>query len=137
VLRRSADAVSGKTYTDAQTVFCFTTANAGNGQSRVTLVPEVRHGPARTRFAGMDGSLTLAAARDCEVLDDLSLHALLVPGQTLIVTSTNEPLTVGANFLQCVDDTRRQRKLLLIRLIRAGQDSLYHDTDGRLTIHDL
>jgi hypothetical protein len=58
-------------------------------------------------------------------------------GQTLVLSCTPEPLTVGANFFQCLTETQKQRKLLLIRLSQAGPDRLYPEGENRLTIEDL
>ncbi len=137
VLRRGEDGVSGTTYADAQTTFRLLAVDAGDGRARISLSPQVQHGAPKTRFTGLDGSLSLAATRECDVLDELTIQAVMVAGQTLIVTSTPDALTVGANFFQCVDDARQQRKVLLIRLVRAGNDHLYDDSEHKMTIDDL
>lgn len=137
ILRRTENAVSGTTFADAQTAFRLKAVDAGNGQTLVSLLPEVQHGPPRTRFTGRDGGLSLSASRESDAFEELKIQVPMEVGQTLIVTSSDEPLTIGGNFFQCDDPSRPQRKWLLVRLVWAGQERMFEDPHRKLTIDDL
>lgn len=120
---KQGDAVTGETYYQAQCRFAILTYPQGDGRVLIELIPEIQHGQPQRKFSSSgDGVFQMAAKPRSEPLTDLTMKAIMAPGETLILGATDELRGVGKSFFTR-DDGRRQ--VLLIRLAASQTDGLF------------
>lgn len=112
------------TLRDAQCKLSLLTQPQGDGRVRVEVTPEIHHGPARQRWVGEGGSFRVDLSHDCRRFDDLTLAAVLAPGQTLILAGIPETAGLGQWYFAGEDGMPGQR-LLLLRLAHTQFDDLF------------
>ena len=126
VLTHEAGQVCGERVQQAQCLLAVETNPMGDGRVRIELTPEVHFGQPIQKFVGHDGVFRLDTGRHRKVFDRLRIEAILVPGQTLIVTGTPEARGLGKHFFAEVPvGDAPQAKLLLIRLSQTQYDDLF------------
>jgi hypothetical protein len=145
LLERGSDGVSGATYRDATTLFSIEAAPAANGCVRITVTPEIKHGPLEKSWVGEDGMFRLETGQRRHRLEHLSFIAALPRDGMLVIGSAgNDSASVGDGLLK---DRERGSgtsvRLLTIRPLADTVDPLFTSGDGEtmpsddvpLTIH--
>lgn len=94
------------------------------GRLRLELVPGLEFGEPQQRVTGNAGMMRYEIQRDQEIFHALAFSALVRPGQTLVVTATDEPKGVGAAFFADRFATQGDRLLMLLYVAR-GRDDLF------------
>lgn len=117
--------VCGETFQEAQTMFAMEAHGNDDGSATLELVPQIQHGPSRSRFVGREGAFCLEAGRDRRVFDDLIIESRLLPGQTLVIGSVGPNRALGGCFFRHADGDPNVRKLLLVRVARSPGDKLF------------
>ncbi len=138
LLERASEGVSGATYRDATTLFSIEAVPAANGCVRVTVTPEIKHGPLEKSWVGEDGMFRLETGQRRHQLEHLSFSATLPRDGTLVVGSAgNDSASVGDGLLK---DRQRgsgtSARLLTIRPLADGVDPLFDAGDGNSTPSD-
>ncbi len=85
LLERADDGVSGATYRDASTILSMEVTPGANGSVRITVVPEVKHGPLEKSWVGEDGMFRLEAGQRQHRLEHLGFTATLPRDSMLII----------------------------------------------------
>jgi hypothetical protein len=98
---------------------------SGDGTVRVDLVPEIRHGDVKQKWAPGNGTLLRDAGQEASAFDQLRLTAILSPGQTLLVTGTEEAKGLGGLLFSRGSGESSERLLLLLRLAQTQYDDLF------------
>lgn len=138
LLERGSDGVSGATYCDATTLFSIEAAPAANGCVRITVTPEIKHGPLEKTWVGEDGMFRLETGQRRHRLEHLSLIATLPRDGMLVVGSAgNDSASVGDGLL---NDRERGSgtsvRLLTIRPLADTVDPLFASDDGETVASD-
>lgn len=120
---KEGDAVTGETYYQAQCRFAILTYPQGDGRVLIELVPEIQHGQPQREFSSPgDGIFEFAQRPRSEALADLTMKAIMSPGETLILGATDELKGVGKAFFSRADG---RRQIMLIRLAASQTDGLF------------
>jgi hypothetical protein len=117
--------VGGQVFHDAQCVLASRCYPEGHGGARLELVPEVHHGEPRKQWVASEGTFHPLTGREREVFTDLMIDVQLAPGQTLILSCTDEIKGLGQNFFVEAGPGDAQRKMFLIRLAQTQRDDLF------------
>jgi len=125
VLRLDEGEVVGRTYEQAQCRFAARSLPQGDGRVRIELVPEVHHGEIRQRWVGDQRALRLDAGQQREAFDKLQIEATLSPGQTMLLTCTDDLKGLGRQFFADGEKPNVQRRMLLIRLTQTQIDDRF------------
>jgi hypothetical protein len=127
LLSDPAGQISGSTYQNAQCIWGLKTSPQGDGRVRVQLTPEIHHGQPRNRWVGQStGIFRQVTGRSQKSFDDMQIDTYLAPGQTLILSATDELRGLGKHFFDARGaDEQQGTKLLLIRLARTQYDDLF------------
>ncbi|MEQ8790621.1 MAG: hypothetical protein RIC55_30265 [Pirellulaceae bacterium] len=125
VLRVDEGRIVGQTYQQAQCRFAARTFPQGDGRVRIELVPEIHHGDIRQRWIGDNRALRLDAGQQRQSFDELQIEATLSPGQTLLLTCTNELKGLGQYFFSDGEKPTVGRRMLLIRLTQTQMDDRF------------
>jgi len=113
------------TYEEAKCEFALAAEPQGDGRVRIELTPEISHGPARQRWVGIDGLFRVDLARDRRRFVDSQLHAILSPGQTLLVAAAPDADNFGRAFFLEDAKSGSCRRILLVRLSQTQCDDLF------------
>ena len=117
--------VRAETFNEGQALFAVRSYPSGDGTVRVELVPEIKHGEVKHQWVPGNGTLRHDVGRQTSAFDPLRVSAVLSPGQTLLVTSSDEPKGIGSLlFVRGTGDTS-ERLILLIRLAQTQYDDLF------------
>ncbi|UUO06464.1 hypothetical protein M4951_24350 [Blastopirellula sp. J2-11] len=120
---KQGDAVTGETYYQAQCRFAILTYPQGDGRVLVELTPEIQHGqPQRDFSSPRDGIFEIAHRPRSEALSDLTMKAIMSPGETLILGATDELKGAGKAFFSRADG---RRQVMLIRLAASQTGNLF------------
>ncbi|MCL4201300.1 MAG: hypothetical protein KJ000_02315 [Pirellulaceae bacterium] len=98
----------------------------GDGRVHLKLTPEIAHGPPRHRWVGGDGSFRIHLSQDHERYDDLTISAVLSPGQTFVLAGTQEVHGLGQHFFPEGERLPNHRRILLLRLAQTQLDDLFN-----------
>lgn len=98
----------------------------GDGRVHLLLTPEIAHGPPRHRWVGGDGSFRIHLSQDHERYDDLTISAVLNPGQTFVLAGTREVQGLGQHFFPAGERFPDHRRVLLLRLAQTQLDDLFN-----------
>lgn len=98
------------------------TPQEGEGAT-IRLTPEVEHGRLKQAFISEGTSFHLEARRDRQTFDDLTIELMLRPGETAMVTCSNEEDGLGQRFFRNGD--RTAQKVLLVRLAQTQLGNLF------------
>jgi hypothetical protein len=128
VLRSNPEGqIVGNTYHNAQCVWALKTFPQGDGRVRLQLTPEVQYGEPRNRWVGQGtGIFRQVSGRSQKSFDDMQIDTHLTPGQTLVLSGTDQLTGLAQHFFSAGEPARTQgKKLLLIRLARTQYDDLF------------
>ena len=114
-----------KTLEDARCRLSVITQAQGDGRVHLMITPEIAHGPPRHRWVGSDGSFRIHLSQDCERFDDLTISAVLSPGQTFVLTGTDAIPGLGQHFFPMGQRLADHRRVLLLRLAQTQLDDLF------------
>lgn len=89
----------------------------------IRLTPEVEHGRLKQAFVPEGTSFHLEARRDRKSFEDLTIELMLRPGETIMVTCSNEEDGLGQRFFRNGD--RTAQKVLLVRLAQMQLGDLF------------
>ncbi|MBI2477785.1 MAG: hypothetical protein HYV60_03790 [Planctomycetia bacterium] len=98
---------------------------SGDGTVRVELVPKIEHGDVKHQWVPGNGTFLHDVGREARVFDWLRLSAVLSPGQTLLITGTNEARGLGGLLFLRGSGESSERLLLLLRLAQTQYDDLF------------
>jgi hypothetical protein len=116
--------VQGSAFDDAQCLFSLMAQPSGDGRTTLQLTPEVEHGELKNRWVPVDGALMNQVGKSRRVYDQLRMELPLSPGQTLVISATDEPSGLGQHFFTLKEPTPR-RTMLLVRVAQTQQDDLF------------
>lgn len=116
---------SERTLRDAQCRLSIVSQPQGDGRVRLRVTPEIAHGPPRHRWVGSDGAFRVELSQDCERYDELTIPAVLSPGQTLILGAGREPGGLGEQFFCEEGRSADRQRVLLLRLAQTQFDDLF------------
>ncbi|MCH5373204.1 MAG: hypothetical protein JJ992_04465 [Planctomycetes bacterium] len=119
------DATDESLLEDAQCRLSVVSQAQGDGRVRLRITPEIGHGPARHRWVGSDGSFRVDLARDCRRYDELTITAVLSPGQTLILGPGPESEGLGRIFFGEGEGASQGPRVLLLRVAQTQFDDLF------------
>jgi len=118
--------VTGKNFDNAQGQFAFKSTPAADGRAKLEFVPELQYGEARTRYTGEDGMMRLDTSRPKQVFEKLTIESALAEGQLLVFGNlVGRGSTLGHYLFTEERDGKRERKLLLVRMVRGQNDDLF------------
>ncbi len=128
VFRSHQGVTRGLTLQQAQCVLAASSQPRPDGSVRLEFTPEIQHGQTRQRILADSGAFRFQSGRERFVLDDLRIGIDIVPGQTLVVTSTQPPRGAGKDFFVSSDSKSSTTRIVLLRLSQTQ-----HDGDVRFT----
>ncbi len=114
--------VSGNSYDAGQGLLAAKAFPLGDGRVELELTPEVQYGQAKQDWVGEAGVFVLNASRQHKVFDQLKIKTTLSPGQTLVMTCSEEPAGLGDAFFSSTKGDGEMQKLVLIRLAQTLYD---------------
>ncbi|MEO8494187.1 MAG: hypothetical protein ABI614_03890 [Planctomycetota bacterium] len=117
--------VRAETFDQGQALLVVRGYPSGDGTVRVELVPEIRHGDAKHQWAPGNGTFLHDVARKSRAFDQLRLTTVLSPGQTLLVTGTEEAKGLGGLLFSRDSGESSERLILLLRLAQTQYDDLF------------
>ena len=125
VLTREGGAVRGRLVEQAQCLFALKPYPQGDGQVKVDVTPEVEHGEVKQRWQGGNGTMMQRMGKERIVLDQLRIVTTLAPGQSLLLSSTEDAHGLGDHFFVETAGGTVERTLLLVRLAQTQHDDLF------------
>ena len=125
VLLSDQGRVSARTFDGGQALFAIKTQPFGDGTVEIELTPEIKHGEIRHQWVPGNGSFKHDFSREGVVFDKLRLAAVAAPGQTLLVTCTEEIRGLGGLFFAEGSRPDAERLVLLVRLAQTQYDDLF------------
>jgi hypothetical protein len=132
LLERLDDGVHGTTFRDASSLLTIEATPAANGSVRITLVPEIKHGPIEKSWVGEDGMFRLEAGQRRHRLEHLSFAATLPRDGLLVLGCTRED---SASVGDCLLRDRERgggapMRLVTIRPMADTVDPLFTPMDA-------
>jgi hypothetical protein len=125
-LARDERQLRGRTFLQADGRFALKVFPETSNQVRIELTPELHHGEQQPRWVGSDGVLRLDAGKPREIFDELCSRITLAPGEMLVMTClANRPGSLGHYFFTQATSERMSQKLLVLRVVDAGEDVLF------------
>jgi len=131
LLRQVEGVVRGQTYDKAQCIVQLTANPSGDGRVRLELTPQIEHGEPRNRPVGQQGLWRIDTARDRVELEDLRMHILLAPGQTAVLTCSEQATGVGGTFFAGEGTGPAERLVMLLRVAQTQHDELFEPTSDQ------
>ncbi|MCA9118782.1 MAG: hypothetical protein H6822_04895 [Planctomycetaceae bacterium] len=117
--------VRAETFDEGQALFAVRSYPLGDGTVRVELVPEIKHGDVQQQWVPGNGTLRYDVGRQTSAFDQLRVSAVLSPGQTLLVTGTDETKGLGGLLFVRGSGDDSERLILLLRLAQTQYDDLF------------
>lgn len=117
--------VRAETFDQGQALFAIRGYASGDGTVRVEMVPEIRHGDLKRQWVPGNGTFLNDVGRQTNAFDQLRVTAVLSPGQTLVVTGTDEAKGLGGLLFNRGSGESSERLLLLLRLAQTQYDDLF------------
>lgn len=117
--------VRAEAFNEGQALLAVRGYPAGDGTVRVELVPEIKHGDVKHQWVPGNGTFLHDVGRQARTFDQLRLSAVLSPGQTLLITGTNEVRGLGGLLFVKSSGESSERLLLLLRLAQTQYDDLF------------
>ena len=118
-------AVRAERFSNGQAIFALHTYPAGDGTVQVELIPELQHGEARHQWAPGNGTFRHDYGREEQVFEQFRFSLPLRPGQTLLVTASDDLKGLGNLYFGPRTQIAGERRLLLIRLARTQTDDRF------------
>ncbi len=118
--------IRAETFQAGQAHFAVRSYPSGDGSARVDLVPEIKHGDMKQQWVPGHGTFLYDARREQATFEHLRLDTVLTPGQTLVVTCTDDLKGLGGlMFSRTGSSLAADRLLLLVRLSQTQYDDLF------------
>jgi hypothetical protein len=114
-----------KTYRDAECGFALRATRQDDGRVRIELTGQIRHGAQRQRWLGEQGLFRIDAARDFRTFDETRVEAALSSGQTLLLTATPEPGSLGRVFFGDNGLAGVASQILFVRLVHSQYEDVF------------
>jgi hypothetical protein len=121
----AASSLASREYADCQCQLAVTASPLGDGRVRVELMPSIHHGRPRQRWVGRGGLFHAEVARERAEFEDLSIDAMLSPGQTLVIAASPTAGRLGQAICDGRSDDHARGKLILLRLAQTQLDDLF------------
>ena len=128
VLLSDEGRVSARTFDSGQALFAIKTQPSGDGTVEIELTPEIKHGAFQRQWVPGNGLYKYDVSRAGVEFEKLRLTAVASPGQTLLVTCTEDVKGLGGLFFARGSRSDAERLVLLIRLAQTQYDDLF-DTE--------
>jgi hypothetical protein len=125
VLFSEAGHIRAEAFNEGQALLAVRGYPSGDGTVRVELVPEIKHGDVKHQWVPGNGTFLHDVGREARTFDQLRLSAVLSPGQTLLITGTNEVRGLGGLLFVRGSGESSERLLLLLRLAQTQYDDLF------------
>lgn len=125
VMTNDDDAVRGQTCQQAHCELALKTFPQGDGRVQLEITPEIQHGVPQQRIMGGDNAFRIVTDQERLLFDTLRMHAMLAPGQTLVLSCTPEMAGLGGQFFTNLRSGKAQPKLVLVRLEQTQYDDLF------------
>lgn len=125
VLFREEGRVRAEAFDEGQALLVVRGYPSGDGTVRVELLPEIKHGDIKQQWVPGNGTFLYDAARETKTFDQLRLSAVLSPGQTLLITGTDEARGLGGLLFVRGAGESSERLILLLRLAQTQYDDLF------------
>ena len=125
VLTREGGAVRGRLVEKAQCLFALKPYPLGDGRVKIDITPEVEHGDVKQTWQGGNGMMMQRMGKDRIVLDPLRVVATLAPGQSLMLSATDEAHGLGDHFFVETAGGTVERTILLVRVAQTQHDDLF------------
>ena len=125
VLTREGGAVRGRLVEKAQCLFALKPYPQGDGRVKIDVTPEVEHGEVKSQWVGGNGTMMQRMGKERIVLDPLRIVTTLAPGQSLLLSATEEAHGLGDHFFVETAGGTVERTLLLVRVAQTQHDDLF------------
>lgn len=130
VIYHEGDQLCGDTFEAPEFILGTTAIPHGDGRATLLFTPEIKHGQVRNVVVGKEAAFRFEWQRQRRAFDELLSQITLSPGQTVIVTCTEPPKGLGAQFFITESFSRqREHVLVLMRLSKTQLDELF-DPEG-------
>jgi hypothetical protein len=131
VLTAENGSIRGQTLRDAQCLFALRVFPQGDGDARLELVPEIQHGPVRQRWTGSDGAFQPVVSRSSEVYGHLKIDTVMAPGETLVLTASDQPKGLGEQFFaESSESSTPLTRMLILRVAQTQRDDLFESVEA-------
>jgi hypothetical protein len=125
VLTCEGGAVRGRLVEKAQCLFALKPYPQGDGRVKIDVTPEVEYGDVKQQWVGGNGTMMQRMGKDRIVLDALNMAAMLSPGQSLVLSSTEDAHGLGEHFFVETAGGTQERTYLMIRVAQTQHDDLF------------
>ena len=117
---------TGATFRDASGLFDIRLMPAADGRVRITLTPEIGHGPRERTWVGEEGSLRMEAGQKRHRRDDLGIELALAPPTLLVVAAAaDHASTLGDALFRDASPSATTQRLLVIRPLARSIDPMF------------
>lgn len=124
---------TGATFRDATGLFDIRLAPAADGRVRITLTPEIGHGPRERTWVGEEGALRMEASQRRHRRDDLGIVLDLAPPTLLVVAATaDHASTLGDALFRDAAPSAASQRLLVIRPLTRSVDPMFMPDAGAM-----
>lgn len=96
-----------------------------DGRMKIELIPVMEYGVPKQRIIGGQNAYRVEVRREREEFANLGVHSILGPGQTLVMTATDEKKGLGGTLFADRFEAEQDRLLLLLRMTETGVDDLF------------
>ncbi len=117
--------VRAEAFDEGQALLAVRGYPSGDGTVRVELVPEIKHGDVKHQWVPGNGTFLHDVGRETRAFDQLRIAAVLSPGQTLLITGTDEVRGLGGLLFLRGAGENSERLILLLRLAQTQYDDLF------------
>lgn len=117
--------VTGQTLKMAQCQVEVTTYPEPDGKVRVDLLPLIEHGEFKQKVGVAEQAFVALTEKERKEFSALRIGAVLVAGQTLVMTQTHENAGLGHLFFGPRESEDSQKSILLIRLAQTQLNDLF------------
>ena len=125
VLMNDEEDIRATRFQRGQALFEIRAHPAGDGTVRLELTPEIKHGQLKQQYVPGNGTLLYDVGREVHSFDQLRFDMVLSPGETLLITATDQAKGLGAVLFSRESDESPGRLLLLLRLSQTQYDDLF------------
>lgn len=117
--------VRAKDFDLAQGILQLVSFPQGDGRVKLQLTPTIEHGEMRNRYVGGENSFLLKPERETTTFDALRMELMLSPGESLLMTSTDDCKGLGDQFFGAQHHPDGLSSIMLIRLAQTQLDDLF------------
>lgn len=132
LLEQCAGEIRGGTYHDATPLLAVEAEPAADGRVRLTVVPEIKHGPVAKTWEGEDGMFRLEAGQRRHRMDHLGIEVTVPAGGMLFLGCAGDPSATVADGLlrDAGGGESRAARLVAIRAVARSLDPAFAATDA-------